>query len=156
MAARSRHGLHVVKDGNAPTAARLIPIQPNAPGHLFLSLDQQSVVLAIAGRLNAHTAGRLRTYLSMFTVEDGAQELVLDLSDVLSVDEDGMAPIFEADATMSLRTASLRLTSVSPPVSSFLDNARCDRTLTTGSPPELDGGPGSPARDDDGPRPGRD
>ena len=118
MAGRSRHGLHVVRDGDAPSAEEFTPILPNAAGHPFLSLDQQSVVLAIAGRLNADTAGRLGMFLAMSSVVGGPRELVLDLSDVVAVDEDGMAPIFEADEAMCGRNASLRLASVSAAVSS--------------------------------------
>jgi hypothetical protein len=71
MTGRSRHGLHVVRDGVAPTAEPLPPVDPTARSRVFLSLHQQSVVLAIAGTLNADTAGRLRMFLSMFTVEGG-------------------------------------------------------------------------------------
>jgi anti-anti-sigma factor len=156
MTARSRHGLHAVRDGEASTAEQPTPVLPNAPGQLFLSLDQQSVVLAVAGRLNADTAGRLRMHLSMFTVDGGPRELVLDLSDILAVDEDGMAPLFEADEAMRMRKGSLRLVSVSAAVTHFLQDARCDRTLVTGRPPDPASGPGLPAPDDDRPRRGRD
>ena len=154
MAGRFRHGLHVVRDGDAPGAEEVTPILPNAAGHPFLSLDQQSVVLAIAGRLNADTAGRLGMFLAMSSVVGGPRELVLDLSDVVAVDEDGMAPIFEADEAMCRWNASLRLASVSAAVSSFLEDARCDRTFATGPPSEQDGGPAGPGRED--PRPRRD
>jgi anti-anti-sigma regulatory factor len=118
------------------------------------------VVLAIAGTLNADTAGRLRMFLSMFTVDGGPRELLLDLSDVVAADEDGMAPIFEADELLLPRRASLRLTAVSAAVTHFLDDVRCDRTLATGpSPGVLSPDPvGEPAASafDDGPRRGED
>jgi anti-anti-sigma factor len=93
------------------------------------------VVLAIAGTLNADTAGRLRMYLSMFTVDGGPRELLLDLADVVAVDEDGMALILEAGELLGLREASLRLTAVSEAVTRYLDGVRDSRTLATGSPP---------------------
>jgi anti-anti-sigma factor len=96
---------------------------------------QQRVVLAIAGTLNADTAGRLRMYLSMFTVDGGPRELLLDLADVVAVDEDGMALILEAGELLGLREASLRLTAVSEAVTRYLDGVRDSRTLATGSPP---------------------
>src|SRR6476646_8418657 len=109
MAGRPRHGLHLVGDGGAASEK---PPGPE-PGHLeHASVRLQSVVLAVAGRLNADTAGRLRMFLSMFTVEGGPRELVLDLSGVSSVDFEGMAPIEEADDLLSLRAASLRLVCV--------------------------------------------
>jgi anti-anti-sigma regulatory factor len=144
MTGRARHGLHLVRDGDAQAAEPVTPVLPDAPGRLFLGLHQQSVVLAIGGRLNADTAGRLRMFLSMFTVDGGPQELVLDLSEVFAVDEDGMAPIFEAEEEMRLRMASLRLAPVSASVAHFLGDVRCGQTFTTDRPPELDGGPGGP------------
>jgi anti-anti-sigma regulatory factor len=161
MPGRSRHGLHVVGDGVAPAAEQITPALQSARGRLCLSLHQQSVVLAIGGRLNADTAGRLRMFLSMFTIDGGPQELVLDLSDVVAVDEDGMAPIFEADESMRLRTAPLRLASVSAAVAHYLDDLRCGRILATGSPPEVAspdpaGGPTGSALDNGRLRPGQD
>jgi anti-anti-sigma factor len=158
MTGRSRHGLHVVRDGETPPGE---PDVPSARGRLLLSLQQRSVVLAIGGRLDADTAGRLRMFLSMFSVEGGPRELVLDLSDVFSVDEEGMAPVFEAEEAMRLRAASLRLAGVSAAVALYLDDVRCDRTLVTGPPlepaaPDPVGGPGAPPLDDDRPSRGRD
>src|SRR5689334_19603493 len=122
MTGRSRHGLHVVRDNVASMASHL-PI-PDQRGSVSLHL--QSVVLAVAGRLNATTAGRLRMFLAMFTVDGGPRELVLDLSDVSSVDDDGMAPIFEAEEVLSLRSATLRLVCMSAPVARFLDDSPPD------------------------------
>ncbi len=161
MTGRSRHGLRVVRDGVAPVAEQLTPVLPNARGRAFLSLHQQSVVLAIGGRLNADTAGRLRMFLTMFTIDGGPRELVLDLSDVFAVDEDGMAPIHEADESMRLRLASLRLASSSAAVANYLDDVGCGRTFATGSPPEVAspdpaGGPPVSALDNGRPRPGQD
>src|SRR3954468_18147295 len=121
MTGRSRHGLHVVRDGDAPDQAS-VP-RPREP---LLSLHQRSVVLAIGGRLDADTAGRLRMFLSMFSGEGGPRGLGLDLSDVFSVDEEGMAPVFEAEEAMRLRAASLRLAGVSAAVALYLDDVRCD------------------------------
>ena len=160
MTGRSQHGLHVVRDGVAPTAEEITPVPPTARGRLFLSLHQRSVVLAIGGRLNADTAGPLRMFLSMFSVDGGPREMVLDLSDVVAVDNDGMAPIHEADESMRLRAASVRLASVSAAVARYLDDIRCGRTLATGSPPERGsqdpaGGPTVSALDDGRPRRGQ-
>ncbi|MEX5717119.1 STAS domain-containing protein [Geodermatophilus maliterrae] len=105
------------------------PPPEDCPERLVLSLRQQSVVLRIGGQLNADTAGRLRLFLSMFTVDGGPEELVLDLAGVHAVDEDGMAPVHEADDWMRLRQASLRLASVSPAVAAHLRDARCSRML---------------------------
>jgi len=124
MTGRARHGLHVVRDGEPPTADPIVPALPDALRRPFLSLSQQSAELAIGGRLDADTAGRLRIFLSMFTVDGGPEELLLDLSGAFAVDEEGMAPIFEADVAMRLRQASLRLAPVSPSVAQFLDQAR--------------------------------
>jgi hypothetical protein len=94
----------------------------------------------------------------MVTPEGGPREVLLDLSDVVAVDEEGMAPVFEADELLGLRRASLRLTSVSAAaVTHFLDDVRCDRTLATGpSPgvlsPDPVGEPAASAFDDRPPR----
>jgi anti-anti-sigma factor len=162
MTRRSRHGMHVVRDVDARGAGKISPASPIVPAPLFLNLHQQSVMLAVAGKLNAETAGRLRMYLSMFTVDGGPEELVLDLSDVFAVDADGMAPIVEAEEEMCLRTASVRLVSLSAAVTRYLDDVRRDRTLAACRPPAPDGGPGEPdggsaeAALDDGPRRGQD
>jgi anti-anti-sigma regulatory factor len=162
MTRRSRHGLHVVRDGVAPAPAQIGPGLLEARVAPSLALHQQSVVLAVGGRLNADTAGRLRMFLSMFTIDGGPGELVLDLSDVDAVDEDGMAPIHEADESMRLRLASLRVASMSAAVAHYLDDGRCGRTLATGSPPDVAsppdpaGGPAISAMDDSRPRPGQD
>jgi anti-anti-sigma regulatory factor len=160
MSGRSRHGLHVVRDGDAPAAETITPPLPDPGGRPLVTLRQQSVVLSIAGTLNADTAGRLRWFLSMYTVEGGPREVLLDLSDVMAVDEEGLAPVFEADELLGLRTASLRLTSVSAAVTHYLDGVRGNRTLATGSPPDVAspgpvGGPAAPALDGR-PRPGQD
>jgi len=156
MTGRARHGLHLVRDGDAQPAEQVTPVLPDAPERPFLTLHEDSVELAIGGRLNADTAGRLRMFLSMFTVVGGPRELVLDLSEAFAVDEDGMAPIFEAEEVMRLRRASLRLAPVSTSVAQFLDDVRHGRTLTTGEPPEPDGRPGGPAPGHGRPRRGQD
>ena len=84
--------------------------------------------------MNADTAGRLRVFLTMSTVDGGPAELVLDLAAVHAVDEEGMAPIHEADEAMRLRLASLRLAPVSAAVTHHLDEARCSRTLAVVPP----------------------
>ena len=71
MSGRSRHGLHVVRDGDAPAAEEFSPVPRFARGRPFVAFRQQSLVLAIAGTLNADTAGRLRMFLSMVTAEGG-------------------------------------------------------------------------------------
>ncbi|MGK5115588.1 STAS domain-containing protein [Geodermatophilus sp. CPCC 205506] len=101
-----------------------------------LSLHQRTVVLGVGGRLDADTAGRLRLFLSMFTVDGGPAELVLDLSGVRAVDEDGMEPIHEADEVMRLRQATLRLADPSSAVAHFLADARCTRRLGGGPAPD--------------------
>src|SRR4051794_7913105 len=105
MTGRARHGLHLVRDGDAPAAEPIAAVALDALRRPFLSLSQQSVELAIGGRLDADTAGRLRMFLSMFTVSGGPQELLLDLSGAFAVDEEGMAPIFEADVARRQRRA---------------------------------------------------
>jgi anti-anti-sigma regulatory factor len=159
MSGRSRHGLHVVRDGDAPAAVESAPVLRRPGGRQFVTFQQRSVVLAIGGTLNADTAGRLRMFLSMFTADGGPQELLLDLSEVVAVDEEGMAPVVEADELLGLRTASLRLTSVSAVVTHYLEDVRRDRPLATGSPPGVAspdpvGGPVSAL--DDRPRRGQD
>jgi hypothetical protein len=86
--------------------------------------------------------------LTMFTVDGGPWEPVLDLSEIFAVDEGGMAPVLEAGDGMRLRMASLRLASGSAPVAGFLDDVRYAQALTTGRPPNPDGGPGDAAVDD--------
>jgi len=152
MTGRARHGLHVVRDGEPPAADPIVPALPDAL-RPFLSLSQQSAELAIGGRLDADTAGRLRIFLSMFTVDGGPEELLLDLSGAFAVDEEGMAPIFEADVAMRLRQASLRLAPVSPSVAQFLDQVGAGRTLPSAEEPEPDGEPEEPDPGDGGPRP---
>jgi anti-anti-sigma regulatory factor len=152
MTGRARHGLHLVRDGDAPPAEPIGPARPDALPRPFLSLSQQSAELAIGGRLDADTAGRLRIFLSMFTVEGGPQELLLDLSGAVAVDEEGMAPIFEADVAMRQRRASLRLSPVSPSVAQFLDQVRVGRTLPLAGVPEPDSEPEEPDPGDGGPR----
>lgn len=150
MTGRSRHGMYVVRDGRAPMPlATHFPV-PGERGSVSVHL--QSVVLAIAGRLNGRTAARLRMFLSMFTVDGGPRELVLDLSDVSRVDDDGMAPIFEAEEVLALRSATLRLVSVSAEVARFLDGPRRDDTLRTDRPVGTSGRRGShrPHEDDPG------
>ena len=146
MPGRSRHGLHAVMDGDGPLAAGISALSEPGKG-TSVGLHLQSAVLGISGTLNADTAGRLRMVLSMFTVDGGPRELVLDLSEVFAVDEEGIAPIVEADETMHQRTASLRLTSVSPAVARFLDDGRSDRAVAArlspgGAPPEPESRPG--------------
>jgi anti-anti-sigma regulatory factor len=152
MTGRARHGLHLVRDGAPPAAEPIVPALPDALRRPFLSLSQQSAELAIGGRLDADTAGRLRIFLSMFTVDGGPEELLLDLSGAFAVDEEGMAPIFEADVAMRLRRASLRLAPVSPSVALFLDRVGAGRTLPPAEEPEPDGGPEEPDPGDGGPR----
>jgi anti-anti-sigma regulatory factor len=137
MTEKSRHGLHVVKDGAAPLVAGITRALPPPRGRATLSLSQQSAVLRVGGSLNADTSGRLRIFLSMFTVEHGPEELFLDLSEVYAVDEDGMAPIHEAEESMRLRSASLWLASMSAAVAHYLDDARCGRSLGLGPPPDV-------------------
>lgn len=160
MSGRSRHGLHLIRNDDAPAPEKITSPLPSPGGCPLVTLRQQSVVLSIAGTLNADTAGRLRLFLSMFTVDGGPRELLLDLSDVVAVDEDGLAPVFEADELLGLRSASLRLTSVSAAVSHHLDGVRGNRTLATGwppgvAPPNPVGGPAASALDAR-PRPGQD
>lgn len=155
MTGRSRHGLHLVRDGEDPIAEPMPPGPPGSVERRSVSLHLSSVALAVAGRLDANTAARLRMFLSVFTVDGGPMELVLDLSDISVVDADGMAPIFEAAEVLSLRTASLRLTSLSLAVAHFLDGARHDRTLVTDRPPDVPGGLRT-GRDCDDPGRGRD
>jgi anti-anti-sigma factor len=160
MTGRSRHGLHVVRDGDPP-AGEPVP-RPREP---LLSLQQRSVVLAVGGRLDADSAGRLRMFLSMFSIEGGPRELVLDLSGVVAVDEDGMAPVLEAAEAMRLRAGTLRLVSVSAAVTRHLDDDRDhddrdhdDRdheALLTGPDPDAAGEPGAPVPDGGRPRRGR-
>jgi anti-anti-sigma factor len=140
MTGRSRHGLHLVRDGGAASGE---PAGPEPGDHEAATVHVQSVVLAVAGRLTADTAGRLRMFLSVFTVDGGPRELVLDLSDVSAVDRDGVAPIVEAAELLSLRAASLRLTSVPAAVAHFLDT-RGDRTLVTDRPSLVPDGRGGP------------
>ena len=78
------------------------------------------------------------------------------MSDVRAVDEDGMAPIFEADEAMCFRTASMRLSSMSAAVARYPVDVRLDGMLATCRPPEPDGAPEVPARDDDRSRRGED
>lgn len=147
MSGRSRHGLYAVRNGGAPSGE---PARTRRGSHQSTSVHLRSVMLAVAGVLTADTAGRLRMFLSVFTVDGGPEELVLDLSDVSAVDGDGMAPIVEAADLLSLRAASLRLTSVSAPVAHFLDTRR-DRRLVTDRPSLVPGGHGNPDHDDPGP-----
>ena len=64
MPGRSRHGLHVVKDGDEPAPGSITPVLLDARGCASLSLQQRSVVLDIGGLLNADTAGRPRGLLT--------------------------------------------------------------------------------------------
>ncbi|SMO96637.1 anti-anti-sigma factor [Geodermatophilus aquaeductus] len=158
MTGRSRHGLHVVRDGEAPDRApgRAPVPRPREP---LLSLHQRSVVLAVGGRLDADTAGRLRMFLAMFSTEGGPRELVLDMSGVLAIDEEGMAPVLEAAEAMRLRAATLRLVSVSAAVTRHLDDGVSldHRALLTGPPTEPDaaGDLGAPVPDDGRPHRGQ-
>jgi anti-anti-sigma regulatory factor len=155
MTGQSRHGLYVVRGAYAPTAPQNNTIPPDPLKRPLLSLHQQSVGLAIGGSLKADTAGRLRMFLSMFTDGGGPSVLVLDLAEVSAVNEDGMAPIVEAEEAMRLRMASLRLASVSASVACFLDDVRHCRSLTAGLQPSPDGGPAEAALDDGRPDPGQ-
>ncbi len=156
MSGRSRHGLHVVQENVAPLEEPILPLLTSVHRPLSPGLIQQSVALGIAGPLNADTAGRLRMFLPMFTIDGGPRDLVPDLSDVRTVDEDGMAPIFEADEAMCSRPASMRLSSTSAAVARYLIDVRRDGMTATGRPPEPDDAPEVPARDDDRPRRGED
>ena len=137
MTGRPRHGLHVVEDGVAPAGEHVTPVPLTARRRAVLGVQQKCVVLGVGGTLDADTAGRLRMFLSMFTVDGGPRELVLDLSDVVAVDQDGMAPILEASESMRLRLGSLRLAPVSAAVAHYLDPGRCDRIPATRSPLEV-------------------
>jgi anti-anti-sigma factor len=149
MARRSRHGLHVVPDGGTPAEPDLTPLLPPPGGPLRLDVGLHSVVLGVGGRLDADTAGRLRLFLSVFTVDGGPRELVLDLSGVDALDQDGMAPIQEADEAMSLRQASLRLVAPSPAVAHFLADAGSAWTLPCGPPPATSDGDHIPSPRDE-------
>ena len=76
-----------------------------------------------------------RSRHGLHLVTESPAELVLDLSGVHAVDEDGMEPIREADVVMCLRQASLRPVDPSPAVAHLL----------TAVPGEA-GGPVVPAR----------
>ena len=116
MTGRPRHGLHVVHDGDPPGGDTVAPLHRNAVRRASITVAQQTVVLAVTGQLNADTAGRFRMFLTMFTVDGGPRELVVDLAGVHAVDEAGMEPIYEADEAMRLRSASLRLVALSAAV----------------------------------------
>ncbi|MEU2348532.1 STAS domain-containing protein [Modestobacter sp. NPDC049651] len=117
--------MHVVQAGAAPMAES-VPVDTR---RLVLSLHQRSVVLTIGGMLNADTAGRVGMFLSMFTGAGGPEQLVLDLSAVITVDAAGMAPIHDADASMRSRQGDLRLASVSSAVARHLLDVDCGSAL---------------------------
>jgi anti-anti-sigma factor len=123
MTGRPRHGLHVVRDGDPPRSDTVAPLHRDT-ARPVLTLTQETVVLALRGQLNADTAGRLRMFLAMFTVDGGPQELVLDLGGVHLVDEAGMGPIHEAREALRLRSAALRLVAPSAAVSHLLTDLR--------------------------------
>ena len=129
MTGRSRRGLHVVRDGDPPGGNAGAPVHREAGRRPSLTVSQETVVLALAGHLNADTAGRLRMFLNMFTVDGGPQELVLDLGGVHLVDEAGMEPIYEADEALHLRSAVLRLVAPSAAVSHLLTDLRGTQTF---------------------------
>jgi anti-anti-sigma factor len=132
MTGRPRHGLHLVRNGDPPAPDTVAAPHPEAPRRPTLTLTQETVVLALRGQLNADTAGRLRMFLSMFTMDGGPQELVLDLRGVHLVDEAGMAPIHEADEAQRMRSATLRLVAPSPAVSHLLTDLRGTRSVPAG------------------------
>lgn len=153
MTGRSRHGLHVVRDGHTPAPLPVVSRLSSPREHGSVSVSLQCVVLAVAGRVNTNTAARLRMFLSMFTVDGGPRELVLDLSAVSHVDDAGMAPIFEAAEVLALRSATLRLVSVSAPVAHLLDDPDRDDTRLTGGPTGASGEYEVHPRPDEDPEP---
>ena len=129
MTGRPRHGLHVVRDVDPPGTDTVAPLQRDAARRPVLILTQETVVLALRGQLNADTAGRLRMFLAMFTVDGGPRELVLDLGGVHLVDEAGMVPIHEAGEALRLRSAALRLVAPSAAVAHLLTDHRGTQAL---------------------------
>jgi anti-anti-sigma factor len=119
----------VVRDGDSPGGDTVAPLHRDGVRRASITLFQETVVLAVTGQLNADTAGRLRMFLTMFTVDGGPRELVLDLAGIHAVDEAGMGPIHEADEAMRLRSASLRLVSLSPAVTHLLQDLRRTETF---------------------------
>jgi anti-anti-sigma regulatory factor len=143
MRNRPRHGLHLVPrnavlpqvESSDGTARVLAPAR-----RAFVSLSQESVVVAVGGRLNADTAGRLRLFLTMFTLDGGPRELVVDLAGAYTVDDAGMSPIWEADEAMRLRAGALWLAHPSPAVTHYLEDGRHDRALAVGTGTRTDPG----------------
>ena len=128
MTGRRQHGLHVVHDGDPPGEGTVASLHRPAARRPSLTLTQETVVLGVSGQLSADTAGRLRMVLGMFTMDGGPRELVLDLAGVHAVDEAGMGPLYEADEAMRLRSASLRLVSLSAAV--CRRDLRCTETFS--------------------------
>jgi hypothetical protein len=147
----------VVRDGDAPAAEEIASLHRSPGERPFVAVQQQTVVLTVAGTRTADTTGQLRVLLAMSTAEGGPGELVLDLSGVVAVDEDRPAPVLEAEKLLVLRTASRRVRSVSAAATRHLDDVHVNRALAAGSPPgvavpDRAGGTATSALDD---RPGR-
>ena len=62
MAGRSRHGLHVVREGVPPAAPSPARRPQDGREQLFLSLHQQSVVLRIGGLLRVSEPSSVRRW----------------------------------------------------------------------------------------------
>lgn len=129
----------------------------------MLRIRQESVELSLTGDLNEDSAGYLRAFLWTFTVEGGPRELVLELGGVITADEYGMMPIWEAHDLLSLRNARLRLRNSSAEVTRLLAAARSGVTFLLDRNSELsaphDAGlldPAPTGADDDRPPDARD
>jgi len=111
-------------------AALAAVAKPQPSGLAAVALAGNSLRVALAGRLDARSAPTLREALATRLAEaEGAEELLLDLSDVTFLDSSGINVFIIVQKQLSQSGRSLRVVAVSPPVRQTLVAARIDKYL---------------------------
>jgi anti-anti-sigma factor len=86
------------------------------------SVVDQVVVVALSGDLTGASAPILRTHLLTLVADDGPDEVIVDLSRILSMDTAGARPLLEAHRLHQRRHGSFRLGEISRAAADFLES----------------------------------
>lgn len=101
------------------------------------SIVDQAVVVALHGDLTAASVPLVRAHLLSLVDDGGPDLIVVDLSDVSSIDEAGALPLLEAHHMHSRRQGCMRLGAISAAVAAFLEAHRTfAATMASASPIE--------------------
>jgi anti-sigma B factor antagonist len=101
-------------------------------GEVELRIEEHSVpgatVLAVRGEADLHSAPRLRDAIAT-AIEDGAQELVLDLSETTFVDSMALGVLLGTMKRLRARGGHLRLVVPSAEIRRIFEITQLDRVL---------------------------